>query len=167
MSPEQVGSLEKALPDVVQSPSGPDGGEEGRQFEPAPAIIRDVPCDLKILVAQNKYPQLNEFGLFLALSDRFTKREGDFFRHFAHTTKIIWAAHRIIYVFTAAAGRGMLYYDIELREPLGEGVASGGMFPTTTLITRNRIYVPVPAALEPAFQIIGGSKEFYVRFDTL
>ena len=41
------------------------------------------------------------------------------------------------------------------------------MFPTTTIITKDRIYVPVPKVLEPAFQIVGGAKEFYVRFDTI
>jgi molecular chaperone HtpG len=41
------------------------------------------------------------------------------------------------------------------------------MFPTTTLVTKNRIYVPVPAALEPAFRITSGTKEFYVWFDAI
>ena len=41
------------------------------------------------------------------------------------------------------------------------------MFPTTTIVTKNRIYVPMPKDLEPAFQISEGTKEFYVRFDTI
>lgn len=94
------------------------------------------------------------------------KREGDFFR-FPHTTCIIWAGHRIIYIFTEASGTISLYYDIELRESLQKQETSGGMFPTTTLVTKERIYVPVPKLLEPAFRITGGSKEFFVRFDTI
>ena len=41
------------------------------------------------------------------------------------------------------------------------------MFPTTTIVTKNRIYALVPKALEPAFQISDRAKEFYVRFDTI
>ena len=41
------------------------------------------------------------------------------------------------------------------------------MIPTTTVVTNNQIYVPVPSELEPAFQITEGTREFYVRFDTI
>jgi molecular chaperone HtpG len=41
------------------------------------------------------------------------------------------------------------------------------MFPTTTIVTKDHIYVPVPSALESAFKITAGAKEFYVRFDTI
>jgi molecular chaperone HtpG len=125
-----------------------------------------VTCDLKILIANSQRAQLNNFEMFLGLSDRFRKREGEFFR-FPHTTRIIWAGHRIIYIFTEATGAVTLYYDIELRESLEIQEASGGMFPTTTLVTKGRIYVPVPKLLESAFRITDGAKEFYVRFDTI
>ena len=41
------------------------------------------------------------------------------------------------------------------------------MFPTTTIVTKNCIYLPMPKDLESAFQISEGTKEFYVRFDTI
>ena len=41
------------------------------------------------------------------------------------------------------------------------------MFSTTTIVTKDRIFVPVPKELEAAFQITSGSKEFFVRFDTI
>ena len=41
------------------------------------------------------------------------------------------------------------------------------MFPTTTIITKNRIFVPVPADLIDAFRVTEGAKEFFVRFDLL
>lgn len=73
----------------------------------------------------------------------------------------------MIYIFTEATGRLSLYYDIELREPIEPTKASGGMFPTTTLITRTRIFIPVPDELTDAFRIGAGPKEFFVRFDVL
>ena len=64
-------------------------------------------------------------------------------------------------------GRLNLYYDIELREPIDYVNAGGGMFRTTTLITKNRIFVPVPEALAEEFKVASGPKEFFVRFDIL
>jgi molecular chaperone HtpG len=168
VSREQVGSLEQALPDVVESPSLPEEQQgQGQEFQSAPAIMRtDISCDLKILLTHSTHAQLNNFELFLGLSDRLFRREGEFF-HYPHTTKVIWAGHRVIYIFTEASGRITLYYDIELREPLDQQSASGGMFPTTTIITKNRIYVPVPPLLDPVFRITQGAKEFFIRFDTI
>ena len=163
---DQIGSLEEALPDVVESPIKEEP-QPGQEFEPTPPILReDISCELKILVTSGRRQQLRNFELFLALSDRLFKREGDFFRY-PHTTKLIWAGHRVIYIFTEASGRLNVYYDIELREPLDAQTTGGGMFPTTTIITKNRIYVPVPQELVPVFQIKSGAKEFYVRFDTI
>jgi molecular chaperone HtpG len=163
---EQVGSLEEAIPDIASSPEDPQRASN-QQFEVAPPIMReDLVSSLKILKTGSQHPQLNSFEMFLGLSDKMVKREGDFFRY-PHTTKIIWAGHRIVYIFTETSGKITLYYDIELREPLDGQVASGGMFPTTTLVLKNRIYVPVPKALEPAFKLVDGVKEFYVRFDAI
>jgi len=163
---DQVGSLEDAIPDLAQTPEDSQPAQS-QQFEAAPSIMREeLTCSLKILKTKAKHRRLNEFEMFLGLSDKMVKREGDFFRY-PHTTKIIWAGHRIVYIFTEASGKITLYYDIELREPLEEQAASGGMFPTTTLVLKNRIYVPVPNNLEPAFELVDGVKEFYVRFDAI
>jgi molecular chaperone HtpG len=79
----------------------------------------------------------------------------------------MWGSHRVIYIFTNATGDLSVYYDIKLREPLEAQTTGGAIFPTTTIVTKDRIYVPVPNALEPAFKITNGVKEFYVRFDTI
>jgi molecular chaperone HtpG len=81
--------------------------------------------------------------------------------------KLMWGSHRVIYIFTDATGDLSLYYDIKLKEPLGIQTTGGAMFPTTTIVTKNRVFVPVPKVLEPAFQITDGAKEFFVRFDTI
>ena len=126
----------------------------------------DLQSDKKVLTVSAEYPKLNNFQMFLALSDRVVKREGEFLR-WPHITKLIWGAHRVIYIFTDATGELGLYYDIELRTALDSGQTGSTMFPTTTIVTKNRIYIPVPNSLRPAFQITDGDKEFYVRFDTI
>ena len=122
---------------------------------------------MKILTTTEKYPLLNNFTMLLGLSDRLMRSvEVDFFRT-PHTTRILWAGHRIIYIFTEVTGRLSLYYDIELRGPINNSQVSGGVYPTTTLITKNRIFVPIPDVLAEEFRITTGPKEFYVRFDVL
>lgn len=163
-----VGQLEQQMPDVVAAPA-PDSsnGVENNRFDAAPAVMRpDLECTAKILVAGQKYPQLNGCELFLGLSEKAMKREGDFFR-FPHTTKVIWAGHRVVYIFTHASGGLTLYYDIELKEPLQTPEAAGTAVPSTTLLTKNRIFIPVPDQLVQEFRITEGAKEFYVRFDVV
>jgi molecular chaperone HtpG len=162
----QVGSVENEVPGIIDSPVAPKV-EEGQEFTPSPPIIRDsVTSDMKILTTSEEFPQLNKFTMLLGLSERLMRTEADFFRT-PHTTRILWGGHRIVYIFTEATGRLNLYYDIELREPIDHAKAGGGMFPTTTLITKNRIFVPVPMALAEEFKVSGGPKEFFVRFDIL
>ena len=166
VSHEQVGAIETEVPGIAESPvSQPD--EAGLEFAPSPPIIRDsVESDMKILTTSEKYPFLNNFTMLLGLSDRLMRTEAEFFRT-PHTTRILWGGHRVVYIFTEATGRLSLYYDIELRDPIEHTKAAGGMFPTTTLITKNRIFIPIPDMLAEEFKIATGSKEFYVRFDVL
>ena len=121
---------------------------------------------MKVLTVAAEYLKLNGFQMFLALSDRLVKCEGEFLRQ-PHTTKLMWGSHRVIYVFTDATGDLSLYYDIKLKEPLDIETTGGAMFPTTTIVTKDRIFIPVPEVLQPAFRITDGAKEFYVRFDTI
>tara|TARA_R110002049_G_scaffold215606_1_gene387059 strand:- start:15980 stop:18283 length:2304 start_codon:yes stop_codon:yes gene_type:complete len=165
VSSDQVGNVEAAIPDVVNSPvESPEGTSD---TEPRPAILReDIDCEFKILTATEKHDQLNGFTLFLGLSDRLFRRESIFFKS-PHTTRVIWGGHRVIYIFDHPSGSITLYYDIELRSPLAEHQASGGMVPSTTLILKNRLFVPVPDELVGEFRITEGAKQFYVNFDTI
>jgi molecular chaperone HtpG len=105
--------------------------------------------------------------MLLGLSDRLMRSPEAEFLRTPHTTKILWGGHRIIYIFTEVTGLLSLYYDIELRDPIKNSQVSGGVFPTTTLITKKRIFIPVPDVLMDEFRVSAGSKEFYVRFDVL
>ena len=164
VSSAQVGRVENEIPDVVQSPS--EQSEKGNQFEAAPPILREeISSSMKVLFTDTHYGQLNGFQRFLGLSDRVFKRERDFFRA-PHTTRVVWASHRILYIFTHISERITFYYDLELRDSIEDGSAHGERLPTTTIVTRNRIYVPVPPQLVDVFRV-DGSQEFFVRYDTI
>jgi molecular chaperone HtpG len=161
---EQVGSVETEIPGIIDTAAA---APILSQLEAAPPILRpELSTDKKVLTVAEPFAKLNDFQLFLALSDRATRIEGEFLRY-PHTTKLIWGSHRVVYIFTDAAGELSLYYDIELKEPLESATTGGAMFPTTTIITKDRTYVPVPKELDAAFRITEGAKEFYVRFDTI
>ncbi len=166
VSPEQVGTIETEMPGVLDSPVIQQV-ESGTEFEPRPPILLDsMQSDMKILTTNEKYPLLNNFMMLLGLSDHLMRTEAEFFRT-PHTTRILWGGHRVVYIFTEITGRLNLYYDIELRAPIEYTKAGGGMFPTTTLITKKRIFVPIPETLVEEFKIVTGPKEFFVRFDIL
>ena len=161
---DQVGTVEEELPDILAA--GTDEPSTNA-FAAAPPILRtEQTSDMKVLTVRQEHVKLNGFRMFLALSERLTRREGGFLRQ-PHTTKLMWGSHRVIYVFADSSGELNLYYDLKLKEPLETETTGGAMFPTTTIVTRNRIFVPVPRELESAFQISNGRKEFFVRFDTI
>jgi len=161
---DQMGSVEQEIPDIIDST---EAAEPRNEYEAAPPIMREeMASPMKVLSVETKYAELNDFQLFLGLSDRLFRTEKEFLR-LPHTTKLIWGAHRVIYIFTDPTGALSLYYDIELKEPLESETTGGKLVPTTTIFTANRIYVPVPVELESAFRITEGAKEFFVRFDTI
>ncbi len=55
------------------------------------------------LTVAAEYSKLNNFKMFLALSDRLAKNEGEFLR-LPHTTKLMWGSHHVIYVFSNVIG---------------------------------------------------------------
>ena len=109
---------------------------------------------------------LNNFSLFLGLTDHIFKVHVDSFME-PHTTKVIWGMPKIVYIFTHASNQLSLYYDIELKERLTDESTGGKSLPTTTIITSNRIFIPIIDELARFFDIQAGSKEFYVRYDLI
>ncbi|HEB85726.1 MAG TPA: hypothetical protein ENI68_01730 [Gammaproteobacteria bacterium] len=89
VSKEQVGSVEQEIPDIIKSVGS---SLPPNEFEAAPPIVRsDMASDMKVLTVAAEHQKLNNFQMFLALSDRLAKREGEFLR-WPHTTKLICGA---------------------------------------------------------------------------
>lgn len=121
---------------------------------------------MKILTTSEHYPMLNNFTMFLGLSDKLMKSEAEFFRR-PHSTRIICGGQRVVYIFTEGAETLSLYYDIELQGQIEKSKTGGSMFPTTTIVTDGRVFIPIPDVLTENFQVGDTPKEFFVRFDIL
>jgi molecular chaperone HtpG len=100
VSAEQVGTIEKEVPGLTDSPVRPEPETgSGQEFIAAPPIVREsISSNMKILTTGGRYPLLNQFTMFLALSDRLMKTEAEFF-HVPHTTRILWGGHRVVVIF--------------------------------------------------------------------
>lgn len=164
---DQVGVVESEIPDLANNVPLDPADKEQDIYTAAPSLLRtDTVTKMKVLTTERAYPQLNNFRSFLALSDRVFKREYDFFLE-PHSTKIIWGSHRIIYIFTHASNLLTLYYDIALKQRMEDDSAGGGSFPTTTIVMKNRIFIPIPDKFDDFFQISQGTMEFFVTYDTI
>ena len=159
----QVGNVEQEIPSITEANQSSEQNLD--LLAPLPPIDRsDESTPMKILKTNQRYNHLNNFTMFLALSDRVVKKHRDFFYE-PHTTKLIWGMHRIVFIFTHSSNRLSLYYDIELKERLTDDSTGGQPIPTTTILTNNRIFIPIVPELVNFFDLKEGKKEFYVRHD--
>lgn len=160
----QVGTVEQEIPSIIEHTEAIEEPRLDFLVPVLPIMRTETKTNMKILKTKKPYPHLNNFTMFLSLSDRIFKRQIDFFLK-AHTTKVIWGMHKIVYIFTHASNNISLYYDIELKEKLFDNATGGIPIPTTTMILSNRIFIPIINDLNSFFDIKEGSKEFYVRYD--
>ena len=161
----QVGTVEQEIPSIIENNTADKNTFDEYGALP-PIIRRETNTDKKILKTDKPYPHLNNFSLFLGLSDKVFKSQMEFFLE-PHTTKVIWSMHKVVYIFTHASNKLSLYYDIELKEKLADDTTGGKPIPTTTIITENRIFIPIINELNSYFEIKEGTKEFYVRYDII
>ena len=165
---KHVGEMEQEIPSITQINTiiqETPKNDPGLPMPPIKVLKNDT--TMKILKTAQPYPQLNNFTHFIALSDLVFEKQMDFFLD-PHTTKVMWGMHKIVYIFTHASGQLTLYYEIELKNNhLAEGMAGGLQLPTTTVLSKNRIFVPIEISLIPYFDFKEDKLEFYVRYDLI
>ena len=170
LSPQNVGQIENVF-NGIEKENFVDAQVQNQirsdeLVSKPPIDRRNISTDKKMLVTESEYPILNNFFFFLGLSDRLMRRDQDFF-YGPHYTRIIWAKHRIVYIFTDEYSKSNLYYDIDLLKPIRHNADYGTSLPTTTIITKDRIFVPIPNQLIDDFKIEADSKEFFVHYDII
>lgn len=165
---KQVGDIGEVLAGGGTTPGPAPSKEEvdvGVTLVALPPILRqDIDTKFKVLHTDDRQHSMSGYNTFLAVSDRMFREYYEFFLQ-PHTTRIIWSMHKIIYIFTHVSSNLTLYYDIDLEKKL-EGNATGGrMIPSATIITKERIFIPVIPEMDDYFNIKGGQLKFSVRFD--
>jgi molecular chaperone HtpG len=145
-----VPALEDSNPDIAE-----EGGDE---FGPLPPVDRREAFTEALVLTGDQ--SLNGYSCFLALSDRAQKESGEFFFQ-PHTTSIVWGGQKILFVFQHHSGRFGLYYDVQC--PGLVAAESGGRpFRTSTLLLKDRVFIPVPEEL--ARNVVPGEGE-RIRLD--
>lgn len=158
---EIVGNIADRIPPIPQTSK-----QEESQYDALPPIVVDKDTQYKILRVDQATQSLQGYHSFLAVSDKMYNENKDFFMA-PHTTKIIWSTHKIIYIFTHISGSITLYYDIDLNEPLSESATGGKAIQTCTIITNNRVFIPIIGEMNQYFDVTQRQLKFYVRFDTI
>ena len=101
------------------------------------------------LILTSEEADLNGYTCFLSLSSRVQREKGDFFLQ-PHATEIVWGGRKVVFVFQHHSGRFGLYYDI-LCPGLVAETAGGGPRVTSTILTKDRTFIPIPSDIAEAF----------------
>lgn len=167
---KQVGDIYEVIPgsgttaNVMQQNNA---GAPGAIFDALPPIMRlDVDTKYKVLHTDDLTHSLSGYNTFLSLSDRMFREYYEFFLQ-PHTTRIIWSIHKIIYIFTHASSNLTLYYDIDLMQKLDGDATGGRMITTATIVTKEKIFIPIIHEMDNYFNIKDGQLKFSVRFDSV
>lgn len=167
VSTNNVGRVQDIVGRLASSASATNNqGRNDISFDALPPIVVDVSKNYKLLRCDNNELNLHGYHTFLALSDKMYKENKDFFMS-PHSTKVIWSTHKIIYIFTHVSGSLTLYYDIDLNKPLQNNFTGGREIKTSTIVTNNRIFIPIIPEMDDYFNVTQEQLKFYVRFDTV
>ena len=164
---QQVGSVESVVQTVNTPSTTPNIQTNVFDMPKAqpPILELENTTEMKLLRTTADTPILHGNKMFIALSDSMNRSFRSFFL-LAHSTKIIWSMHRIIYIFSDITGTMSLYYEMELYKKLPEELTGGEQVITTTIVTDKKIFVPVIPQLYSYFDLQNGqSMKFLVHYD--
>jgi len=149
---------------VLEEVEETDGAEE---LDALPAITRlDKESSAKLLTIGDDEPALKGHRCFIAITDRARRYRGEFFLQ-PHRTEIVWGGQKVLYIFQHHSGKFGLYYELQGTEVLSD-TPGGHAFPTSTIMLKNQIYIPVPDDISQKFVPTGiERKRFEVRFELL
>jgi molecular chaperone HtpG len=139
----------------------------GPKFGPQPPIQRlDIGTDRKLLTISEGEPALKGYRCFLALTDRIRDEKGDFFLQ-PHRTSVVWGGQKALFIFEHHSGEFGLYYDLQTQNLISNN-SGGGAMETCTIVMKNRIFIPIPTAIQSSFlPRQDEKKQFEVRCDIL
>lgn len=160
-------TVRDVVPDVVDNEREMRGEESQPSYGAAPSIQRlDIETPSKLLTIPDNEEPLNGYRCFIALTDRVREERGDFFLQ-PHRTSVVWGGQKALFIFEHHSGNFGLYYDVQTPS-LISGQSGGGAFESSTIVMKNRIFIPVPEGLRGSLlPSVGEKKKLEVRCDIL
>ena len=133
-------------------------------FDARPSIDRrEVDTDALILTSDEP---VNGYTCFLSLSNRVQREKGHFFLQ-PHLTEVVWGGRKVIFIFQHHSRRFGLYYDILCPRLVG-ATSGGGQRITSTILAKDRTFIPVPEEIAKDFLLEAGErKRLEIRCDIL
>ena len=161
-----AGSMRDVVPDVVDNQSL-TGGEGQEDYSASPPIQRlDIQTGKKLLTIADNEPALKGYRCFLAITNRIQEEHGDFFLQ-PHRTSVVWGGQRALFIFQHHSGEFGLYYDLQTRSLISDQSGGGAIVPCT-IVMKNRVFIPIPAAIQNTFvPRMDEKKRFEVKCDVL
>ena len=161
-------SAQEVVPDVIQNEQAlKEVASPTQNLDPWPGITRfEITSSAKLLVIDDNEPALRGYRCFLAITDKAREEMGDFFLQ-PHTTSIVWGGQKTLFIFMHHSAQFGLYYDLQTRE-IVEAPSGGRVYPTCSIVLKDRIYIPIPEEISVSFvPALGEKKRFEVRADIL
>lgn len=154
------------VPDVVDN-EREMRNEERPRYEAVPSIQRlDIETSRKLLTIPDNEEPLNGYRCFIALTDRVREERGEFFMQ-PHRTSVVWGGQKALFIFEHHSGNFGLYYDVQTAGLISVE-SGGGAFESSTIVMKNRIFIPIPDGLRASFLPAAGErKKLEVRCDIL
>lgn len=161
-----AGAMRDVVPDVIENQSVTDQSTESEYGSMPPIQRLDMETDKKLLTIDPGEPSLKNYRCFLALTDRIREENGDFFLQ-PHRTSVVWGGQKALFIFQHHSGEFGLYYDLQTRNVISDG-SGGGSIVSCTIVMKNRVFIPIPPAIQGGFLPSGGEKKrFEVKCDIL
>lgn len=161
-------SAKDVVPDIIENEQTlSQVASATHDLGPLPGITRlEITSTAKLLVIDESEPALRGYRCFIAITDRSREEMGEFFLQ-PHTTSIVWGGQKTLFIFMHHSGRFGLYYDLQTRE-IVEAPAGGDVYPTCSIVLKDRLYIPIPEEISASFIPASGEKKrFEVRADIL
>lgn len=159
------GAMRDVVPDVIANEATTGQGEPSQGALP-PIQRLDMSTDKKVLTIEDNEPPLKGYRCFLAITDRIREEKGDFFLQ-PHRTSVVWGGQKALFIFEHHSGDFGLYYDLQTQNIISTQ-SGGGSFETCTIVMKNRVFIPIPPAIQASFLPQQNEKKrFEVRCDIL
>ncbi|MDC7743410.1 ATP-binding protein [Rhizobium binxianense] len=166
---EAAAAVSEVVPDLLENERALDQPPAilQAQWSAEPSMMRtDTSSAAKLITIDSTEDDLRGYRCFIALAPRAYTEFGDFFTQ-PHSTSVVWGGQKVLFIFIHHSGEFGVYYDLQTTEFVGEH-AGGGSQRTSTIILKDRIYIPIPSAIQSNFiPRAGQRKRFEIKADLI